>query len=349
MKIRCLALVALLLTGIHFEARAALDPQASDKLKNRPVRDFQAETLDGKKFSFASVRGKPVMFNFFTSWCPVCSYATDDLIKLAPELKSQGFQLYGILADAVETPDTVAEATKTLAANPLPYPVLLMKASMKKIFSYEGFPATYFVDKDGRFSTTLLGHAPIDQVRLVASLTTGGALTEPTSDVHHWPWEKNAFGAFFPTEWKAWHPLFVHFPIALLILEAILVAMLFRKKEQNLILFSNWVLALATLSLIPVLFSGFHDSGFNLGPGSQVLNGIKDRFTNFWRLESTVSLHFLLALALLAITGARLLWRTLAGDQAFQGRQKFGFAALTVLGLWVLFAAGQVGGGISHS
>ena len=44
----------------------------------------------------------------------------------------------------------------------------------------------------------------------------------------------------------------------------------------------------------------------------------------------------------------RLVWRGYFGRTALEGGKRIVFAMLTLLGFWALFAAGQVGGSISH-
>jgi hypothetical protein len=58
--------------------------------------------------------------------------------------------------------------------------------------------------------------------------------------------------------------------------------------------------------------------------------------------------HSWLALSLLAITAARLLWRKFGGPDVLRGRQGWAYGLMILIGLWVLTAAGYVGGLISH-
>jgi len=75
---------------------------------------------------------------------------------------------------------------------------------------------------------------------------------------------------------------------------------------------------------------------------------LHDRLTHLFRLESSVSLHVLFGLAVTLIAFGRLTWRVRAGDRILGGGQRMAFTLVTLLGLWVLFGGGQVGGGISH-
>ena len=353
MKALWVPLVLLSLALTH-PANAALETQVSNQLRGKTIQDFQADTWDGKKFSLSSLRGKPIIVNFFTSWCPVCGYEIADLVKAQPGLAQQGITILGVLADPVVTPDTIAEAVQKLREQPLPYTVVMMNSSMKPLFNYEGFPATYFVNKDGVFADTLLGYHEIDKILLTASqIATGNPISAPAlqelSIVRHWPWESHALRAFWPTVWKNWHPALVHFPIVLLLLEGILVFLCLARPNANLERQARLLLTLSLFSLVPVLFTGFHDAGNDLGPGSATWNGLKDRIGNFFRFESTVSLHFILALSVVFLTAVRFAWRTYTKKQSFKGRQGVAFAFITALALWLMFAAGQVGGGISHS
>jgi hypothetical protein len=111
---------------------------------------------------------------------------------------------------------------------------------------------------------------------------------------------------------------------------------------------STWLLGAAVLSLVPTILTGIRDAGADLGPDSPFWNGLHDRLTHLFRLESSVSLHVLFVLGVTLIACGRLAWRVWAGDRILRAGQRMGFTLLTLLGLWVLFAGGQVGGGISH-
>jgi thiol-disulfide isomerase/thioredoxin len=334
-------------------AEAALIPSVSEELRGRPLPSFESQTLDGHPFSSRELLGKPVIVNFFASWCPVCSMELKDLQTLQPELRQRGVSVIEVLVDPVETPDTVDEARRQLAGHPLPFPVVMMVPPLRDVFGYEGFPATYFIHADGTFSTTLFGYQPIEELRQVAA-EIAGATAPPPSAVpgggvgRHPPWEKRPLLALVPAPWAQWHPLLVHFPIALLVLEAVFVCALLMRPNEHVAQFSTWLLAAAVVSLVPTIVTGIRDAGADLGPESPFWNGLHDRLTHLFRLESSVSLHVLFGLAVTFIAVGRLTWRAWAGDRILRGGQRMAYALVTLLGLWVLFGGGQVGGGISH-
>ena len=355
---RSAAILACALTLLARPALAALLPAVSDELRGRPLEGFQAETLDGRPFASSDLLGKPVIVNFFASWCPVCTMELRDLRALEPELRQRGLSVIEVLVDPVETPDTVDEARKDLRANPLPFPVLMMTPVLREAFQYEGFPATYFIKADGTFSTTLFGYQPIEHVQqaareLVTDAPTSvpGAIETPASAPRarrHPPWEGHPLAALIPAGWEQWHPMLVHFPIALLVLEAGFLCAFWIRPSEQVARFSKWLLWAAVVSFVPTIYTGIRDAGADLGTGSQFWIGLRDRVEHFFRLESSISLHVLFGLATICLAVGRLAWRVLVGEGTLKDRQGFIFTVTTLLGLWILFGGTQIGGAISH-
>ena len=96
------------------------------------------------------------------------------------------------------------------------------------------------------------------------------------------------------------------------------------------------------------MYTGIRDAGVDLDAGAPFWSGLEDRVHNFFRLESSVSLHVLFGLTTGRLAVGRLLWCAWARDAVLRDRQRYLFTAVALLGLWVLFGGAQVGGGISH-
>ncbi len=339
-------------------AQAALVSMESDTLSGTQLLDFEAQTLDGKIIRSADLHGHAMVVNFLASWCPVCQAENQDLRKLRAAWEGRGVRFLGVLVDPVETPDTVEAARQAFGSNPLPYPVLLMNDSLRQTFQYQGFPATYFIQGDGTFTTTLLGYHPLERLAsLTAQLQTlpiGTAAaspesqaTPPSPSAHH-PWDASPGLALIPSGWKQWHPLVIHFPVVLLLFEAAVVLVFWRSPTEENRRLSHLLLWLAALSFVPAVYTGLHDVGAALGPGWALWNGLRDRVSHFLMMRSSVSLHVLLAVLCALITTLRLVWRIRAGERVLRGRQGLAFLILMAVGLWMLLGAGQVGGGLLH-
>ena len=151
-----------------------------------------------------------------------------------------------------------------------------------------------------------------------------------------------------PSGWKQWHPLVIHFPVVLLLFEAVVVLVFWRSPTEEGKRLSHLLLWLVALSFVPAVYTGLHDVGAALGPGWAFWNGLRDRVSHFLMLRSSVSLHVLLAALCALITTLRLVWRINAGERALRGREGLAFIILMAVGLWMLLGAGQVGGGLLH-
>ncbi len=147
---------------------------------------------------------------------------------------------------------------------------------------------------------------------------------------------------------QQWHPLLIHFPIVFLILETVfLILFLLRRKtdfEKGAYIF----LKAAFGSIWVVAATGFHDCALNMGEGNKFLLGLQDRLKGAFNFDSSVTIHFWLALLLFAMTSFRFLWRWRKGPQALQGKSAWIYGIFTFLGIWCLLAASYVGGLMSH-
>lgn len=137
-----LAVVGLLLTqGDAINGLFSKPP--SEKKEAAP--DFTFVLLDGKTFHLGDYKGKPVLINFFASWCLPCREEMPVLEKTGQEYSQKGVIFLGIAID-----DTEAKMKDFVARYGVTFPVGLDKTStIQKSFGIYGIPTTYFIDKQG--------------------------------------------------------------------------------------------------------------------------------------------------------------------------------------------------------
>jgi uncharacterized membrane protein len=128
-----------------------------------------------------------------------------------------------------------------------------------------------------------------------------------------------------PQVHKQWHPLMVHFPIALFTAEAIFSVNRIRTKATmpNPRMWLGIAIAIVLLTVI----TGIHDADFGSGT---TLGDVADPLT--------AHVFFIIAFATIAAVRA-LMYRNC-------GRVVFAIA--TALNYWLLIAAAQAGGSMSH-
>jgi peroxiredoxin len=111
--------------------------------------DFLLQTLDGRELRLSDLQGKPLLVNFWATWCAPCRQETPTLVQTYLDNQKAGLMLLAV--DVREAP----ERAKAFADEfTLPYPVLLDRSGeVSRTWRIggptEGLPASYFVDSKG--------------------------------------------------------------------------------------------------------------------------------------------------------------------------------------------------------
>lgn len=133
-------LVVLLAIGLRLDPREVPSP-----LIGKPAPAFQLPLLDaeGKMLGTADLAGRPLLVNFFASWCAGCKVEHPLLMQLA----QQGVEIVGM-----DYKDEPADARRWLQRNGNPYrQVVLDREGQAGLdWGVYGVPETYVLGADGR-------------------------------------------------------------------------------------------------------------------------------------------------------------------------------------------------------
>jgi peroxiredoxin len=139
---------------------AAERPQASRPVSAQEVAreggvapDFSFTTLDGKTIELSDLKGKPVVLNFWASWCHYCLGEAPDLEVLYKKYSPQGLQMLGVGTDDPAALKRKAEELKLTYA-------IGSEPNAAKLYGVNGIPHTFFISRDGKIAKSLLGAAP---------------------------------------------------------------------------------------------------------------------------------------------------------------------------------------------
>jgi thiol-disulfide isomerase/thioredoxin len=136
-------------------------PQNAGPVVGAVAVPFDLKTLDGKAAGLEAFRGKPLVMNFFASWCDPCREEMPLINELATKGVKQGYSVLGI---AVE--DTRAAVTEYVQEARLAFPVALdLNSTVKRSYRIFGPPATFFIDGQGVIRDVVLGPISAERAR----------------------------------------------------------------------------------------------------------------------------------------------------------------------------------------
>lgn len=123
---------------------------------------FSLTGLDGKVYELRLQRPKPVILNFWASWCGPCHEEAALFVKL--------HKLYGdraqILAINLTAEDSLKSASKFAQTYGFTFPVLLdTKGQVADLYRIRAIPSTLFIDGQGIIKDGVLGALSWDELR----------------------------------------------------------------------------------------------------------------------------------------------------------------------------------------
>jgi len=114
----------------------------------QPAPRFRAKTTTGEQFNNESVKGKIVLFEFWTTWCKYCEAEAPMVDDIAQEFKSK--DLIVLAVDVLE-PDQ--KVKKYLAEHPRSVPIVLTKdTNLAAMYNAQVYPIYVVVDRDGNIA-----------------------------------------------------------------------------------------------------------------------------------------------------------------------------------------------------
>lgn len=134
-----LGLIVLLGVGLKNDPREVPSP-----LIGKPAPTFNLKLL-GEEGSYtnADLKGRPVLVNFFASWCEGCQVEHPVLLKLAKE--------FNVEIIGMDYKDAPADATRWLARHGSPYRKVILdeQGNAGLDWGVYGVPETFVLNADG--------------------------------------------------------------------------------------------------------------------------------------------------------------------------------------------------------
>ena len=142
---------------------AGLDEAARELDLIRPPRpkqaaDFTVSLLDGATIKLKAQRGKPVLMNFWATWCAPCREEMPAMERLYLKHRQRGFVLLAVSVDS-----DVSLVKPFLEKLKLTFPVTLdAKMDLANTYGVRALPASFLIDRNGYVAAVALGPRPWD-------------------------------------------------------------------------------------------------------------------------------------------------------------------------------------------
>jgi len=128
-----------------------------------PAPYFTLSALDGQEISLEQFKGRPVIINFWASWCEPCGMEMPFLQETFLKYEGMGLMVLGVNDSEKDTREDVETFLKE---HPVTFPILLDGAESDAAISYgvHGLPASFFIDSDGILRRVQIGAMTTDVI-----------------------------------------------------------------------------------------------------------------------------------------------------------------------------------------
>ena len=116
----------------------------------KPAPDFSLKDASGKVHTLKDYHGKPLILQFWATWCPYCEKLQPGLNKIYNKFTDASgnhkVQVVGISFNE----DKGANPQKVLTDRCIDFPTLLKGEKAAKAYGVKGTPTTFFITKNGK-------------------------------------------------------------------------------------------------------------------------------------------------------------------------------------------------------
>ena len=145
-------------------AETVEDVASETEAKGSEAPDFTVYDLEGNAHKLSDFRGKPVLLNFWASWCGPCQMEMPDFQKF---YESHGDKVNFVIVNLTDgQQETVESASAFIAEQGYTFPVYYdtdIDAAMK--YGVNAVPVSYFIDGEGYFVAWAQGALSADMLQ----------------------------------------------------------------------------------------------------------------------------------------------------------------------------------------
>lgn len=130
---------------------------SSSQTTKTAAPDFTVQDANGNTVSFSDFKGKPVVLNFWASWCPPCKAEMPDYEKMYQQYSNKGvvFLMVNMTDGSRETTATAKQFLKDSKYTFSAY--FDVKSNAADMYGISSIPDSIFIDKNGKIANAYEG------------------------------------------------------------------------------------------------------------------------------------------------------------------------------------------------
>lgn len=139
------------------------ESEESQDYAQNSAPDFSVIDADGNKIKLSDMKGKPVVLNFWATWCYFCTVEMPDFEEM---YKKYGGNVQFMMVDLTDgNRETVDVAKEHISDNEFTFPVYFdTDFEAANAYGISGIPATYFIDAKGKLIAYKNGMMELDLI-----------------------------------------------------------------------------------------------------------------------------------------------------------------------------------------
>ncbi|ANB57917.1 thioredoxin family protein [Anoxybacillus sp. B7M1] len=128
--------------------------------------DFALKTPEGQQIRLSDLRGKPVIINFWATWCPPCQKEMPDIEKFYKQYKDD-VELLSVHLTSQDRRENLSPFMKKYG---LTFPIVMdEKGEVLKLYNIQTIPTTYIIDGQGVIRKKVIGPMTYKQMQDIIS------------------------------------------------------------------------------------------------------------------------------------------------------------------------------------